>query len=329
MKITFIIPVYNVEIYVEQCIQSVLAAWNGEREIFLVLGNSKDGSNCICEEYEKIYTEIRVIYQNGKGLSNARNCALMQATGEYVLFVDSDDYVDSKALQLRLKMLQEMEQKPDILASDFIVINKLDEKVRESHCILSGEKIVTNMRAFQKYLHTSGGIWNVWRYIYRLDFIQRNHLRFIENTRCEDVAFTVTAFRCAKYVAFFNRPYYCYRIGREGALTTCIGFDYIKEFLNILEISSLICRTIQNVQVRKLLLRKIEREYLLSLAYISEVEEKEKTLDLFLQYGWLLGQSSKCSGWLLKKMASKRSIRWISRLLYRIKKTRRNRIGLY
>ena len=93
-KVTVVVPVYNVEKYLIRCIESLINQTLKEIEIILVNDGSKDKSGKICEKYALKYKNIKVIHQLNKGLSGARNTGIKIAQGEYVGFVDSDDYVE-------------------------------------------------------------------------------------------------------------------------------------------------------------------------------------------------------------------------------------------
>ena len=97
-KISIIIPVYNVENYLRQCIESILEQEYEEKEIILVDDGSTDNSGSICDEYADKYENVLVIHKENGGLSDARNVGLAKAAGEYVLFVDSDDFVEENSL---------------------------------------------------------------------------------------------------------------------------------------------------------------------------------------------------------------------------------------
>lgn len=94
MKVSVIIPVYKVEKYLRRCVNSIINQDFEDYEIILVDDGSPDGCPAICDEYAALYTMIRVIHKENGGLSDARNVAVVQAKGDYILFVDSDDYVD-------------------------------------------------------------------------------------------------------------------------------------------------------------------------------------------------------------------------------------------
>ena len=97
--VSIIVPVYNVEKYVERCVESILAQSYSEFELLLVDDGSTDQSGAICERLKAKDKRIRVIHQNNRGLSAARNRGLAEATGEYITYIDSDDYVDISYLE--------------------------------------------------------------------------------------------------------------------------------------------------------------------------------------------------------------------------------------
>ena len=92
--LSVIIPVYNVELYLEDCLESIVTQTEKFYEVILVDDGSTDSSKVICERYCRKYANTRLISQKNRGLGAARNTGLANATGEYIVFVDSDDYVD-------------------------------------------------------------------------------------------------------------------------------------------------------------------------------------------------------------------------------------------
>ncbi|MGL6168669.1 MAG: glycosyltransferase, partial [Fusobacteriaceae bacterium] len=95
MELSIIVPIYNVEIYLRECLESLYKIKGIKKEIILVNDGSKDNSYKIIEEYKEKYPDItKVINKTNGGLSSARNSGLKEATGEYISFIDSDDFVD-------------------------------------------------------------------------------------------------------------------------------------------------------------------------------------------------------------------------------------------
>ena len=115
IKISVIIPVYNTELYLEQCIDSILAQTVPPYEIILVDDGSTDSSGSICDRYDMQFPIIKCFHQSNGGVSKARNTGLEQASGDFVLFVDSDDYIDNNLLaQLEIK-----DENPDLVFFQF------------------------------------------------------------------------------------------------------------------------------------------------------------------------------------------------------------------
>ncbi len=106
-KISVIVPVYNVEKYLGRCVDSILAQTYKNIEIILVDDGSTDGSGKICDEYGEKFPQIKVVHQENQGLGGARNTGLLHATGEYVGFIDSDDWIAEETYETLLGALQE------------------------------------------------------------------------------------------------------------------------------------------------------------------------------------------------------------------------------
>ena len=99
-KISFIIPVYNVEKYLEQCVESIMCQEYENKEIILVNDGSTDASPDLCDKLATKYENVIVIHKENGGLSDARNTGLNKASGDYILFVDSDDFIESGCLKM-------------------------------------------------------------------------------------------------------------------------------------------------------------------------------------------------------------------------------------
>lgn len=106
MMVSIIIPVYNVKPYLKRCVESVLNQSYTDFETILVDDGSTDGSSAICDEYLERDTRIRVIHKENGGLSDARNAGINAAVGEYIIFVDSDDFLDKDALDILTKEIR-------------------------------------------------------------------------------------------------------------------------------------------------------------------------------------------------------------------------------
>ena len=132
--VSIIVPVYNVQKYLKRCIDSIIAQTYENIDISLVDDGSKDESGKICDEYEKIDQRIRVIHKPNGGLSDARNKGMEIAKGEYIGFVDSDDYIAEDMFETLVNLLEETNSEISIVSyyeyynDKLISVRKADEK---------------------------------------------------------------------------------------------------------------------------------------------------------------------------------------------------------
>ena len=104
--LTIIVPVYNVELYLSDCIESILAQSFDNFELLLIDDGSTDSSGAICDKYKKLDKRVRVFHTENKGVSSARNKGLDEARGKYISFVDSDDYIDVDTYEPNIRILE-------------------------------------------------------------------------------------------------------------------------------------------------------------------------------------------------------------------------------
>ena len=192
IRFNIIIVVYNVEQYLERCISTVLPALEKSDEIILSLGSSTDKSTEISQRYAVENSNIKLIFQDGKGLSNARNCALRKATGDFILFVDSDDFVDTEALKNLLEKIRSKEYEADIIITDFYrYFEFLNKFIRVNQI---GSRNLNGLEALPLVAAKRQSFWNVWRSVYRRTFLEKNQIHFKENAYAEDIDFTIRVF---------------------------------------------------------------------------------------------------------------------------------------
>ena len=220
MKISIIIPVYNTEAYLRQCLDSVLVDNAFTGQITCVNDGSTDGSLDILEEYRSRYSNLEVYNQENQGQSFARNTGLDHATGDYVLFLDSDDYYSSGAITY-LTGLAKKNPEVDFFYMDCAVITNGKRYYTLRHKEPVKMPLVKYYEyEFAQYGSTPAGC--VCGGFYKREFIERNHLRMLPGCRYEDELFIYKVFMkegtcMAMHV---DEPFYNYRIGREGATTS-------------------------------------------------------------------------------------------------------------
>lgn len=209
--ISVIVPVYNVEMYLSQCVESIINQTYPHLEIILVDDGSTDASGQLCDRYAEKDTRIKVIHKVNGGLSSARNVGMSVMTGEYVAFVDSDDWLE---LDTYRAALAEFIQDPrlNVVSFTFMSINSDGTKKvsRQSSAVYVGME-ASNALAGDKF-HVM-----VWSYLYRRDIIQG--MSFMEGRLSEDQPFTAELMsRPEVCVKTLSAPYYNYRRQREGSI---------------------------------------------------------------------------------------------------------------
>lgn len=183
-KVSVIIPVYNVEKYLKQCLDSVINQTLKDIEIICINDGSTDTSGTILKEYAQKDSRIKIIIQENKGLSVARNSGLEIAQGEYVGFVDSDDYVDSNFYKKLYDSAKK--NKADIAFTSIIKFEKDKEDI-----FFKVDKEVCETNAQKKYMLC--GIPKycyVWNRIYKRKKLLSKHITFLNNIKFEDQDFS-------------------------------------------------------------------------------------------------------------------------------------------
>lgn len=145
MKVSIIIPVYNVEKYLPRCVKSVLDQTYKNIEVILVDDGAKDNSGVMCEEYAKDIKNITVIHKENGGLSSARNAGIEIATGDAIFFLDSDDYLSTKCIEKMVCLMEENDADISIIQMKFIPENQNDECVEkeiENVVVMNSEQAI-------------------------------------------------------------------------------------------------------------------------------------------------------------------------------------------
>lgn len=218
-KISIIVPVYNVEKYVEKCIQSLINQSYKNIEIILVDDGSNDRSNKIIDEYAKVDSRILTIHQKNKGVSAARNAGLKVATGEYVGFVDPDDYVDFQMYETMLKKIEL--NMSDLAVCGFSKVTELSDKeeifeIKDE--LLSPKKCVEDLFDFRGGYAIKPSVWNK---LFRRDKI--GDLKFDENIGIsEDLKFVVQYILKCNSIVYVKQAFYK-NLQRDGSITRSKG----------------------------------------------------------------------------------------------------------
>ncbi|MCG7195054.1 glycosyltransferase [Fructilactobacillus sanfranciscensis] len=212
--ISIIVPTYNVEKYIRTCIESILAQTYRNVEVIIVNDGSTDQSLAVISDLICSHHNVKVINQKNQGLSVARNTGIDVATGKYIAFVDADD-------KIMPGFVSSLYQIADKTGADIVRGSFRDFNGNIPKAWVPDFNVPTNCGTIVLDQFLSSNIsFVVWSSIYRLDFINSNHIRFTPGILLEDGDFTTRAYMLAKLVATSPEPNYAYRIRQGSILTT-------------------------------------------------------------------------------------------------------------
>lgn len=204
-KISVIVPVYNVEKYLPRCIDSILSQTFTDFELILIDDGSPDNSGKICDEYAEKDSRVRVFHKPNGGVSSARNLGLDKASGEWITFIDSDDYIEQDFLDI-----------PSGVAEDLLLQNYKFIKNGECKKYVN-PKFVTPTNEVQKIINRNIDklIFRVpWAKFFRRKIIIDNRISFIEGIKVgEDTIFVLDYLCFTKGICFLSNAYYVYDVG--------------------------------------------------------------------------------------------------------------------
>lgn len=215
--VSIIVPIYNGQEYIRKCIESIQNQTYSNLEIILVNDGSYDYSGEICDEYAKNDNRIKVYHVQNKGASPARNYGLIRASGHYIQFVDSDDYISEKTTQ---RLVNTMEKKgTDLVVCGYIQIIK---ELRLYFNQLDKVGVYTNEEYLCNTLRDPGHHYYgvVWNKLYLREIIRKNQILFVENASLgEDFIFNLHYLHHTGTVAVIKDRLYYYNCENENTLS--------------------------------------------------------------------------------------------------------------
>jgi glycosyltransferase involved in cell wall biosynthesis len=228
-KVSIVVPVYNVEKYLEECVESLRNQTLQDIEIILVDDESPDNCPVMCDHYAEMDSRIKVVHKKNGGLGFARNSGLEVATGEYVAFTDSDDYEEPETYETLTKIAEEGEC--DVVYYSFsnrymsLVGERIYEGTEQVRELMLN--IIANPPegALDRNMQVSSCLG-----LYRRDILEKNHIRFHSERELisEDLIFNIDGLDKARKIAVTNHKLYYYRI-TNNSLTQKVRIDRHKK----------------------------------------------------------------------------------------------------
>ena len=230
MLLSIIIPVFNTEQYIERCLSSVSNLCIEDYEIIVINDGSKDRSERIIQGFIEQHkeTNVRLINQENGGLSYARNQGILAARGDYVQFLDSDDYVESSAYDF---IRTELDGSVDIIEIGYRVRrqnNILRERIPPKINIKGGEKYLSVV------LNNPDYEWYAWKYIVKREFLISNEMMFPVGKKYEDVYLMPRIILKAQKVKSVSKIVINYTLGRPGAITNGVNIRTEIDKINVI-----------------------------------------------------------------------------------------------
>lgn len=215
--ISVIVPVYRVEEYLERCVKSILSQTYKNLEVILVDDGSPDQCPAICDACAEKDARVKVIHQENKGLSGARNAGIDAASGEYLAFVDSDDYVSPHFIEELYQLLQDTGCAIGQCRFSYVKGDGLVEEGDSAFCIYRGESLMEQLYGPEEKATCFVVAWNK---LYWAELFKETGIRYPEGRIHEDEATTYRLFHEAKKLAFLDRALYGYYTENGGSITS-------------------------------------------------------------------------------------------------------------
>lgn len=230
MLLSIVIPVYNVEKYLAECLDSVFSQDLSECEIICVNDGATDKSSDILKSYQNCYSQLIVLTQSNKGLSAARNAGMAVASGEFIYFIDSDDYLLRYSVKNIIDSIKSNKENEVVMFNakindDKLYISSFDFEKKDIHGVQFLKNYYDINRCYPPF--------NVWLYVYKKLFLKKFELHFLDNYFHEDIHFTLLVLYYAKNISFYDTPIYSYRLQGQNSISTNVRLKNLSDKSNI------------------------------------------------------------------------------------------------
>lgn len=234
MFFSIILPIYNVEKYLKECVDSIQAQTFKDFEIILVDDGSKDSSPAICDDLASQDERIKVIHKPNGGLSDARNVGTAEAKGEYIIYIDSDDFITSD------DFLKDIHEKAVATNSDIVLYKfskYFDDIKKLENCTFTldfVESITESDELLNELVKKDAYYGMAWIKAFRREIVVKNNIQFEKGLLGEDMDWYFGLILCSNRISAIDKSYIAYR-QREGSITTSLKLKNLTDFIYILE----------------------------------------------------------------------------------------------
>lgn len=284
-KVSIIVPVYNVEPWLNKCLDSLLDQTYSEYEILLINDGSTDRSGKICDKYAEENKRIKVFHNKNQGLSYSRNFGVKNSTGKYVMFVDSDDYINDAEIIEKFINILEKENSDFIYTSYCRFEDGKDDEITEILPIdikaseienKSGIDILALLIEKNNYHHAA------YLKICNKKFLIDNNLFFKEGIYHEDAEWSPKLFYYSKKISIYSEPYYMRRMRENSIITTTNEKSIVKKINDRLTVAYDLIKffnALPEGNTKKIIINDLVRMYWGDLMLITNLKNKENISD--------------------------------------------------
>lgn len=290
IKFSIIIPVYNVEKYLNECVESVLNQTYKNMEIILVDDGSTDSSPKICDSYAEKDKRIKVIRKENGGLSSARNFGMKAMTGDYVLFLDSDDFWDDNRVLENLSAIIS-DENADVVCYGY---KEFYEKTNESKNVIYIPEMLFSELSTEDQLEflLTNGIFtsSACCKAIKTKLILYKNIYFVENITSEDIDWSARVLLNAQSFSLYNDCFYAYR-QRDDSITHTVKYENLEMLSNNIIKCINLAEKVEEGRFKDLYLNYVAYQYITFLhsSFLCEKNDKIKYLvDKMKNYGYLL-----------------------------------------
>ena len=292
-KISVIMPIYNVEEYLEDSLNCLLKqSFIDDMEVLMIDDGSTDNSRYIVEKYALDYDNFHAFHQENGGISSARNRGIDLAKGEYITFFDADDYLNPNGYESLYKLAEK--NKSDIVSSNMVRLKRYN--IVDSRILIRGYKNITETLDSANLNDYPELIWDtfVWNKIYKREFINKNNIKFKPVKYYEDLPFGLESLILANKISIYNDIFYYWRIREGSNLSITQQHSDFENFKGRIQMISLVNELMNNNDLNEdikneLYFRWVEHDLNLHLRIFYQyeeefhqkiIEEVKKVLDL-------------------------------------------------
>ena len=284
-KISVVVPIYNVAQYLPECLHSIFIQSFRDFEIILVDDGSTDSSGQICDEWAERDSRICVIHQKNQGLSAARNLGIDMSTGEYIIFLDSDDYwKDKDVLRIIVERLILFES--DVLCFNF---EKTGDRICQRVYFPDEVSMPLEIETYDSFEYLSKhDLWIAcaWNKVIRRELFKGGKLQFKEGIISEDIDWCMRLALLAESFDFVNCVVVCYR-QREASISKCVTYKKVVMLLDSIKLCLDLFDAAYNTERAELLKPYIAYQYGTVLSNISMIGDRKQEKAIIKKSGTL------------------------------------------